>query len=232
MEPMKNWKLDHIRFASVAGSHLNAGVNCWLQSLPHSGSGTLDGKLSVALLKEIDLSYCTATRDGLTWLVIGMTVVKTFPEIPALLQSAGNVASHLVREESELQLMKKIHNQVVLKQGQGKTDVVWSNISKAVLRSKPSHALACPSIFGFVCKFSGGTLGQMISETEGYVKVNGYPRRALGAEVFAALAQDFKGPQQFAIYRHCFQLEFKIFVLQINSTLFGRTFLCVILTQI
>ena len=194
--------LDNIRFASVAGSHLNAGLNCWLQSLEHSGSGTLQGRLSVALLKELDRQYYEATQDGLTWLVIGITVVKTFPDIPALLQSAGNVASHLAREESELQLLRKIHSQLVKCQ-QTKTVVTWSDIAAQVLRSKPTHAMSCPSLFQFICKFSGGKDGALLVDTENYVKSDGFPRRALGASVYDALSGDFKGQDQYALFRHC-----------------------------
>ena len=63
---MSNGKLGSLqmamRYASVAGSHLNAGINCWLQGLPHDGKvATSNGCLSLAMLKE--QGFADAQKD-------------------------------------------------------------------------------------------------------------------------------------------------------------------------
>ena len=194
-----------LRYASVAGSHLNAGINCWLQGLPHDGQlATFNGCLSVALLKEHDVQYWDACENGLQWLVVSSQIPKMFPELPHLLQSSMNVASHLARGESELQLLRKIWSACFAQMSlQGKGTVTWSDVNGPVLRSKPTAALTCPMMFPFVLKFSGGVSGHLLEETESFIRAHGHARRKLGPDVFAALSQDLKGTEQYAKYRHC-----------------------------
>ena len=193
-----------MRYASVAGSHLNAGINCWLQGLPHDGKvGTSNGCLSQAMLKEQDLLYWDACEHGLQWLVISSQVPPEFPELPHLLQSSMNVASHLSRAESELQLLRKIWAAVIAQMGQGKSTITWNDVKTSVLRSKPTLAMTCPMMFGFVLKFSGGVSGHLMEETESFIRAHGHARRSLGPDVYAALSQDLKGTEQYAKYRHC-----------------------------
>ena len=194
-----------LRYASVAGSHLNAGINCWLQGLPHDGQlATSNGCLSVALLKEHDVQYWDACENGLQWLVVSSQIPKMFPELPHLLQSSMNVASHLARGESELQLLRKIWSACIAQMSlQGKSTVTWSDVKGPVLRSKPTAALTCPMMFPFVLKFSGGVSGHLLEETESFIRAHGHARRKLGPDVFAALSQDLKGTEQYAKYRHC-----------------------------
>ena len=194
-----------IRYASVSGSHLNAGLNCWIHGVMHDNPACTgpDGKLSLAKLSEMDKAYHAACTEGLPWLVVSSQVDHEFPELPHLLQSSMNVASHLSRSESELQLLRKIWAAVVAQMGQGKTVITWNDVKTAVLRSKPTLAMTCPMMFGFVLKFSGGVSGHLMDETESFIRAHGHARRSLGPDVFAALSQDLKGTEQYAKYRHC-----------------------------
>ena len=197
--------VEHIRFASVAGSHLNAGLNAIAHGVEHeSAELTLNGKLSLSKIREIDGEYAKAVQDGLDWLIVSSRVVAAFPSFASLLQSAYNVGGHLQRSESELQLLRKIHHSCVFhEQTTGKSQVLWSDVKASVLKSKPTHSLTCPSLFTFCVKFSGGCDGHLLQETEDFVKAFGYQRRSLGAEVYDALSADLKGREQRPIYRHC-----------------------------
>ena len=197
--------VEQIRFASVAGSHLNAGLNAIAHGVEHESDDlTLNRKLSLSKIREIDGEYAKAVQDGLDWLIVASKVVAAFPTFACLLQSAYNVGGHLQRSESELQLLRKIHHSCVLhEQTTGKSQVLWTDVRASVLKSKPTHALTCPSLFTFCVKFSGGKEGQLLRETEDFVKAFGYQRRSLGAEVFEALSIDLKGREQRPIYRHC-----------------------------
>ena len=135
-----------IRYASVAGSHLNAGLNCWIHGVMHDNPACTgqDGKLSLAKLSEMDKAYHAACTEGLPWLVVSSQIPHEFPELPHLLQSSMNVASHLSRSESELQLLRKIWAAVVAQMGQGKTVITWNDVKTAVLISKPTLATRSP----------------------------------------------------------------------------------------
>ena len=187
-----------IRYASVAGSHLNSTLNCFLQGVVHAGS-----PLSMAQLMESDPAYYKACKEGLDWLVISSAVTQQFPELAGLIQSSQNVSSHLSRTESEIQLLRKIWHAVVAEYQLGKQTIVWSDIEKVVLRSKPTLGASGPMLFTFVLKFSGGMSGSFLEETLSFAKSYGHAQRALGPDVYGTLSVDLKGSEQYAIYRHC-----------------------------
>lgn len=196
-----------IRFASVAGSHLNAGLNCWLQGVVHNGQ-----RLSLAHLSEVDHEYWSACTNGTSWTVVSYEIEQAFPDFPVLLQSSCNVGNHLSRTESEVQLLRKIFVAVTA-HGHG-GHVSWKNVSKQVLGSKPTLGSTCPMLFPFVVKFSGGVSGHLLADTETFVSSFGFARRAVGGEVYEALSSDFKGTEQYARYRHCnlfYSLAFSCF---------------------
>jgi len=191
-----------IRYASVAGSHLNAGLNCWLQSIKHQGQ-----PLSLARLQEIDAEYYKACMEGTSWLVVSSQVESKWPELPGMIQAANNTASHLSRTESELQLLRKIWHCTVAKQEGSKVSLCWGDIASMVLRTKPTLGQSGPFLFNFIVKFSGGVKGAFLEDTLNYIKAHGYAQRTVGAEVYELLAQDIKGTEQHAIYRHCIQAD-------------------------
>lgn len=196
-----------IRYASVAGSHLNAGLNCWIHGVTHDNPACTgqDGKLSIAKLAEMDKAYHAACVEGLPWLVVARDVGKEFPEFPNLLQSSMNVSSHLSRSESELQLLRKIHLACVEMKAAGKETIMWKDISPRVLSSKPTLALQCPQLFQFVVKFSGGLAGHLLESSEAFCRAHGHSRRTIGSEIYEILSQDVKGDKdQHGVYRHCF----------------------------
>ena len=195
-----------IRYASVAGSHLNAGLNCWIHGVMHGNTACTgqDGKLSMAKLAEMDKAYHAACTEGLPWLIFARDVGKEFPDFPNLLQSSMNVSSHLSRPESELQLLRKIHLACVQLKASGKETLTWKDVSPQVLSSKPTLALQCPQLFQFVVKFSGGLAGHLLESSEAFCRAPGHSRRTVGGEIYEILSQDVKGDKhQHGVYRHC-----------------------------
>ncbi|CAE7536952.1 unnamed protein product [Symbiodinium necroappetens] len=72
-----------------------------------------------------------------------------------------------------------------------------------ILRSRSPHASALPSIFGFVLKYGGGTEhDSFMARTERHVRAHGFPNRVLGGDMWHALSQDCKGPEQHVSWRH------------------------------
>lgn len=209
-----------IRFASVAGSHLNCTLNCWIQGIDHAGE-----PLSLAKLAESDPEYYRACKDGLCWTVISSAVSRHFPDLPLLIQSSQNVSSHLSRSESELQLLRKIWHAVVSAHNVGLTNVVWQDISKQVLRSKPTLGASAPMLFTFVMKFSGGVHGVWLEDTLSFAKAFGHAQRTVGAEIYEVLSADLRGSEQRAIYRHCNGVVISLhFLAPRNDSFFGFWF--------
>lgn len=122
--------------------------------------------MSLAKLAESDPQYYKACKDGLCWTVISSIVSNTFKDLPLLIQSSQNVSSHLSRTESELQLLRKIWQAVVSAHQVGVSSVVWTDISRQVLRSKPTLGASAPTLFAFALKFSGGVHGKMLARAK------------------------------------------------------------------
>lgn len=78
----------------------------------------------------------------------------------------------------------------------------WDDVKSDVLRSKPTSAPYAPSMFSFILKWIGGLHCQLMRDTEKYVNGVGRVHRSLGGDIFSALIQDVKGPDQHATTRH------------------------------
>lgn len=194
-----------MRYRSIAGSHSNVTLRAFLHaaealdpsSLQHLISGD---KFSLEKLGHADQQFAEAARSGLNWLVISKEVENMFPELASVAQSAANVS--VAKVESELQVLRKIHANVVDRLKGGSKTVCWDDVKGEVLRSKPTCGPYAPSMFSFILKCSGGLTGQLMRDTEKYVNAVGHVHRSLGGDVFGALIQDVKGPDQHVPTRH------------------------------
>ncbi|CAE7453961.1 unnamed protein product, partial [Symbiodinium sp. CCMP2456] len=147
----------HVKYATIGGSHTNQVLRCFLSKVPSSAVGVTDGaRLSLNRLQELDRDFWTACTEGATWRVISGIVPERFPSFCGLAQSAANASGHVAREESELQLCRKIHTEVAKAYQAGKTTVTYQDVKEAVLRSKPRAAATVPALFLFTLRYSGG----------------------------------------------------------------------------
>ncbi|OLQ00277.1 hypothetical protein AK812_SmicGene17089 [Symbiodinium microadriaticum] len=194
-----------LRYASVVGSHANQAARCIWHKVAHDDDRlTVDGKLSLEKLEAVDKAWARSIRDGHTWQVVSHELAREFPQYCLLAQAAGNAAGQIAAVEHEIQLAKRVNSsiQAFLSRSEKKT-VTYQDISAEILRSRSPHASALPSIFGFVLKYGGGTEhDSFMARTERHVRAHGFPNRVLGGDMWHALSQDCKGPEQHVSWRH------------------------------
>ena len=79
-----------LKFATVAGSHMNQVCRLWHAHMKHPSSLLTDGqgRLSLEKLCNEDPEYHRAVSQGMEWQIISHLVPKEFPEFCALVFDA------------------------------------------------------------------------------------------------------------------------------------------------
>ena len=195
-----------LKFASIVGSHANQAGRCFWYGMPHPDEKvTINGALSLEKLAKIDPAWTSSIREGLDWMVVSAQIVDAFPEYVGLAQSAGNAAGQIASAEGELQLARKVNQAIAdfLARG-GKDTVSYTDVSGAILRSKPPSASALPGIFTFVLRYGGGAgPDSFLSRSETFIRAHGYAARSLGSDFWQAMGAEIKGSaDQKVIWRH------------------------------
>ena len=196
---------DNLRYASIVGSHTNQAFRAFWCGIPHSDPKlTVDGVLSLDKLAVLDCAWATSIRDGVPWLVISHQIAEEFPDYPGLAQAAGNASGQIASVENELQLARKVNAAIAdVVKHKAVQQASYAEVAPAILRSRPPNASALPAIFQFVVKCGGGAHdGSYLSRTERFIRSHGYVNRALGADVWTALAADIRGAPQRVPFRH------------------------------
>jgi hypothetical protein len=193
------------KIISVWGAHTNAACHCVAAGVCHDNAElTIDGKLSVAKVQMRDPNFAMAALQGLEWIIIPAEVFKHFPDLESLLQSAGNIAAHMAKGESEQQVIRKIHSEyvrmkVALKPGE---KVDCEQLKRAVLKSKPPCAASVPFMIPFVMKYGGGTSASFLTENEQYIVGRCSSERVVAPDLYDAICIDMKGEAQATIFRN------------------------------
>ena len=100
-----------IRYASLSCSHTNFALRCCVHQMPHQDSNktlTVDGRLSLDKISNVDEGLARAAREGLTWTVINKDVSEV-GEVLSLLQASQNSVSAISRPEHEFQILMRIY---------------------------------------------------------------------------------------------------------------------------
>ena len=192
--------INHIRFASLEGSHANQACRAVVYKALHDDPDvTVNGRLS---MDKISPSWATSIRDGHEWIIVRAEVEAAFPSYAALQQSAGNSVQQSSKPEDDFQIAKKMAKaiEVHLKTHDG---CQYSDIATEILRSRPPSTSSFPHIFAFVMKCGGGLSGggQFLVESESYIRSHGTVSRPLPPEVWDALAAETKGSARI-VWRH------------------------------
>lgn len=177
-----------VRFASLAGSHTVAGMRAVLSQCEHDtahGSRlTVSGRLSLAMIEQIDPGYGEACRKGYPWKVISKDVAE-IAGVADLVQAGMNTA--VSRAESEFQILKRISNAFQSKAGTFER-VDWNSMKQSLLRTKPLCADACPHMFRFLTKF---LLPEEMAMAERRVKKSEF-QRGLGMQWWSSMEVEGK----------------------------------------
>ena len=122
--------------------------------------------------------------------LIGSLAVRTWPNLTQLVCEASNTNGQLQRQESELQLAKRIYN-VIQSMGPG---VEFTLVKDRILRSKPLCFSSVPHLFRFLLKFGGGSGCSLFFESCDFLKCSNTSQRILGHDFWELLSQDCKAP--------------------------------------
>ena len=197
--------VDAIKYGSLSASHTNQLLRMISHGVTHSDvRATIDGKLSIDRLQVVDREMAEACRSGLRWTVLPSSVMDKHPDLAWLIQSAMNSAGQIARAESEMQVLKRVHAAWVMASSGGMR-VEYTAIAKRVLASKPPCAPSLPFMFKFMLRASGGQKGDLLGNTERFIKHASPCQKAIGSECWDALSLDIKSsPHQFVLVRHAF----------------------------
>ena len=176
-------------------------LRCFLDSVPHQESAcTLNGCLSLEALEKTDLCFYQAAVQGLEWDLVPAHALRLWPQLADIVQRAGNAQLH--RGEHELQMVRRLHKLYLDAASKGPVDFLA--IKKMAQASKPGFGSSIPSMYSFALKYAGGSSATYLQETERFVRSNAVSGKALGDDLWAAVAQDIKGDQQCPRVRHAF----------------------------
>ena len=210
-----------LKALSLSGSHANWALRLVASGSPHASDIiSVNGHVSFELVEKRDKCLADHAREGLTWQIIASEVGRRFPELLQMVLASCNAT--LQKTESELQLLRRVCS-LLSKVADGKPD--YKLIKKQALASKPPRGDSLAGIYAFALKphvsmilngsyilfedlnmsifvrFSGGATAWMVTETESFVRANGYPR-TLGPAFWDELAADAKLSDQVPCLRH------------------------------
>ena len=181
-----------LKLASVGCGHTNQGLRAIDASCPCATAPdmTVDGKFNTEKVAAEDLNMGQAVQEGLDWTVFYHEVEEAFPELPTLIQEYLNIINQLVRPESELQIMCKMHRMAAAQEKDGGT-INWPSIIAKCARSKPRCVDDLQDMKKYVEKFAGGTElcpGTLLVSLRSYVRAHAPSKRVVRGQTFAAFA--------------------------------------------
>ena len=142
-----------MKFATLAGSHTDQVLRCFLNgTLSDVSEVCTEGRLDMMKLQAKDGAFHDACLNGVTWRVVSRQVVERFAAFCKLAQSAANASGHIAREETELQLCRKIFRVLETKAAAGKSDCAFQDVKEEVLRSRPRNSGTVPWLFAFTAQ--------------------------------------------------------------------------------
>ena len=136
---------DAAKLATVAGSHLSAGLRAvhfqmrWPATACNGKKSTAalmhDGKLNRNKIAETDANFGEAV-GGMKYKVIRAQVEIAFPDLADLFQEVGNIGGHLHKGESYIAMLLKIHSRGVNAPRKHGNSIDWDLVQRLVLRSQ------------------------------------------------------------------------------------------------
>ncbi len=132
---------DMIRAVTLTCGHAPQGFLCFQHSMPcNDPRFSVDGKLSVRRLGEVQPVYLEAITTGVPWDCFTYQFEDAFPWISELFQEAGNAGQSIARCESRLEVCLKMRKIALrLSDDEGRLDETkWSRVIQEAQRSGSS----------------------------------------------------------------------------------------------
>ena len=162
---------DAAKLATVAGSHLSAGLRAvhfqmrWPASVGNGKKSTAalmhDGKLNRNKIAETDANFGEAV-GGMKYKVIRAQVEVAFPDLADLFQEVGNIGGHLHKGESYIAMMLKIHSRGVSAPRKHGHSIDWDLVQRLVLRSQPPNPGDVQAMCRYVSMWAGSEADPML----------------------------------------------------------------------
>jgi hypothetical protein len=180
---------EDIKFGSVSCGHTNFALRCIDAAIPSQDPLLAEhGFMSVRKLETKDQAYAAAVRSGLHWTVMKWQVRCLYPTVPSLLQTARNMSATMIRQESEMQGLLRLHALSAAQQNSGR-DIDWSIIKKNIARSRPPYVESLNEMISFLVTRSGGVAGKYLHSLKHFFRVCVHAKRtSLPAQIYGAVA--------------------------------------------
>jgi hypothetical protein len=176
-----------IKYGSLACSHTNQFLCCLLDEVESDESTIAEqGRMSIAKCCDVVLS--DALANGIEWLVLPAHVGVDYPSLPQLVQSARNATGQVQHQESELQLLLKVHALAAEQSKAGQGHVDWSTVALEARKSRCKQLDDLPSYLGYVQKWGGGESMEFVHALRDYFASHVPANRHVPADTFRALA--------------------------------------------
>lgn len=176
-----------IKYGSLACSHTNQFLCCLLDEVESEESTIAEhGRMSIA--KCCDKVLRDALTGGIEWLVLPAHVGIDYPSLPQLIQAARNATGQVQHQESELQLLLKVHALAAEQSKAGQGHVDWTIVSLEARKSRCKQLDDLPAYLGYVQKWGGGESVEFVHGLRDFFASSVPANRRLSADTFKALA--------------------------------------------
>ena len=194
-----------VKYCSLGASHTNQALRLVLGQVAHTDDRlTINGVLNYEKVLLQDRGLARACSDGLKWLVLPHQVLAKHEKLASLIQCGLNASGQIIRAESELQVLRRIHACWLVESARCQnTRVEFSTVQAKIGRSKPPCSAYLHLMFNFLLKRCGGRNAELLSVTDRFVALQMIEPKVLGGELFDTLASDVRGcVNQYNLVRH------------------------------
>ena len=173
-----------VKFGSLSCGHTNQFLCCVQAEVPcEHESIAVAGRMSPAKVFAGDPGLQEACCKGMDWLVVKSTAAALYPSLPSLIQAARNATQQAQRDESEVQLLLKLHRLSVSLSVDGVVE--WAKVTQIVSRSRPRQLDHIADYVAYCQKYGGR---ELIVGLQQFYSAHMPANRSVPASTFAALA--------------------------------------------
>ena len=194
-----------VKYCSLGASHTNQALRLVMGQVAHNDDRlTINGVLNYERVSLQDRGLARACSDGLKWLVLPHCVLAKHDKLASLIQCGLNASGQIIRAESELQVLRRIHACWLAESARcSNARVEFSTVQAKIGRSKPPCSAYLHLMFNFLLRRCGGKGAELLVSTDRFVGLQMIEPKVLGGDVFDTLAADVRGcVQQYNLVRH------------------------------
>lgn len=196
---------DMVKYCSLGASHTNQALRCILGQVSHTDNRlTIDGVLNHERVLLQDRELARVCKEGLKWVVLPSQLLSDHPKLASMIQCGLNASGQIIRAESEVQVLRRIHTLWLEESAQSADQrVEFGAIQARVQRSKPPCGQYLHHMYNFLLRRCGGRDAGLLELLELFVGAQTSEPKSLGGEMFDVLSSDVRGlVNQYTLVRH------------------------------